>query len=71
MFSEMGPQRLALVCLCALAATTTLSAAFPTQETLVVAKSDMPVSKDYDFIPIIFHSFQIYPSSEFGYTKDV
>lgn len=55
----MGPQWQALVSLCALAATTTLSAAFPTQETMVVAKSD--VSKNYDYIHNVnFGSSQIY-----------
>ncbi|XP_026324350.1 inter-alpha-trypsin inhibitor heavy chain H4-like isoform X3 [Hyposmocoma kahamanoa] len=38
----MGPQWLTFVCVCVLAASTTLSEAFPTQETLVVAKSETP-----------------------------
>lgn len=49
-FQNMGPQWLTLVCVCALAASTTLSEAFPTQETLVVAKSETSVRKDYDFL---------------------
>lgn len=59
-FQNMGSQWLTLVCVCALAASPTLSAAFPTQETLVVANTEIPVSKDLRILIIPEFSGYIY-----------